>query len=146
MRTAGVALLAVLVVAGVLIPRLQSQVQTRQSPAQADRPAFEVTSIKPLAPGDRNSRFGFQPGGRFVSTLPLQYVISFAYNVPFTTFSGRLTGGPDWIRSQDTYNIEATGVLPDGLSEEARIDRGRLMVQGLLADQDVFRRCVGEAG
>ena len=90
----------------------------RQSPsAQADRPAFEVTSVKPLPPGDRNFRFGFQPGGRFVSNVPLQFAISFAYNLPFNP-SGRLTGGPDWIRSQDAaYDIEATGVFPDGLSD-----------------------------
>ena len=71
--TVGLATLAVPVVAGVLMPR--------QSPsAQADRPAFEVTSVKPLPPGDRNFRFGFQPGGRFVSNVPLQFAISFAYD------------------------------------------------------------------
>ncbi len=119
------------------VPRLRPQVHARQSPsAQADRSAFEVTSIKPLAPGDRNSRFGFQPGGRFVSTLPLRFAISFAYNVPLTTYSGRLKGGPDWIRSQDAaYDIEATGVFPDGLSDEARLDRERLMLQALLAER-----------
>ena len=66
--------------------------------------------------------------------VPLQFAISFAYNVPFTTYSGRLTGGPDWIRSQD-YDIEATGVFPDGLSDEARLDRERLMLQALLAER-----------
>jgi uncharacterized protein (TIGR03435 family) len=133
--TTGVVSLALAVVAGVLsAPRLRAQAAEAQSTPPTDRPAFEVTSVKPLPPGDRNSRFGFQPGGRFVSTLPLQFAISFAYNLPFTTFSGRLTGGPDWIRSQD-YDIEATGVFPDGLSDEARLDRERLMLQALLAER-----------
>jgi uncharacterized protein (TIGR03435 family) len=134
--TAGVVMLVVPVVVGTLTAsRLQAQAPAGQSPsAQAERPAFEVTSVKPLPPGDRNSRFGFQPGGRFVSTLPLVYVISFAYNLPFNP-SPRLTGGPDWIRSQDAHDIEATGVFPDVLSDEARLDRERLMLQTLLADR-----------
>ncbi len=116
--------------------RLRAQTPTGQSPsAQADRPVFEVTSVKPLPPGGRTFRFGFQPGGRFVSTVPLQAAISFAYNLPFNT-SPRLTGGPDWIRSQDAaFDIEATAVFPNGLSEEARMDRERVMVQALLADR-----------
>jgi uncharacterized protein (TIGR03435 family) len=114
-----------------------TQVQARQSPsAQKDRPAFEIISIKPLVPGDRNVRFGFQAGGRFVSTEPLQYVISFAYKLPFNPFSGRLAAIPEWIRSQEgAYYIEATGVFPDGLSDQARLDRERLMVQSLLAER-----------
>ncbi len=107
-----------------------------QSPsAQTDRPKFDVTSVKPVSTGDRNFQFGFQSGGRFVSYDPLQAVISFAYNLPFN-LSPRLTGGPDWIRSQETrYEIEATGTFPDGLTDEVRVDRERLMVQALLADR-----------
>jgi uncharacterized protein (TIGR03435 family) len=135
---AGVVTLAVPIFGGVLIvSRRPAQTPPGQSSsALADRPAFEVASVKPLAPGDRNSRFGFQSGGRFVSTVALQFAISFAYNLPLTTYSGRLTGGPDWIRSQDAaYDIEATGVFPDGLSDEARLDRERLMLQALLAER-----------
>ncbi len=122
----GVLALAVLIVTAAPAGRSQSA---------ADRPTFEVASVKPLAQGDRNFRFGFQPGGRFVSSVPLQVSISFAYDLPFNQ-SPRLTGGPDWIRSQDAaYDIEATGVFPDGLSDKARTDRQRLMVQALLADR-----------
>lgn len=106
-----------------------------RSPSQTNRPIFDVTSVKPVPTGDRNFRFGFQSGGRFVSNIPLQTVISFAYNLPFNP-SLRLTGGPDWIRSQDTrYDIDARGTFPDGLTEEARLDQERLMVQALLADR-----------
>ncbi len=103
--------------------------------AQTEQPKFDVTSVKPVPTGDRNFRFGFQTGGRFVSNVPLQAVISFAYNLPFNP-SPRLTGGPDWIRSQQSrYDIEASSTFPDGLTEEARLDRERLMVQALLADR-----------
>jgi uncharacterized protein (TIGR03435 family) len=128
--TVGIVVLPVLVPLSI-VPLLRAQ----SSQATADRPAFEVASVKPLAQGNRNFRFGFQPGGRFVSTVPLQAAISFAYDLPFN-LSPRLTGGPDWIRSQDAaYDIEATGVFPDGLSDKARTDRERLMVQALLADR-----------
>ena len=126
------------VVAGALMPRLRSEVEAGQSPsAQADRPAFDVVSVKPLPPGDRKVGGGFQPGGRFVSVGPLLGLISFAYNLPgFGNPSARLTGVPDWARSRDSaYAIEATGVFPDGLSDEARRDRERLMLQALLADR-----------
>jgi uncharacterized protein (TIGR03435 family) len=101
----------------------------------ASRPTFEVVSVKPLPPGDRTPRFGFQPGGRFVSTVQLQAAISFAYDLPFN-LSPRLRGGPDWIRSMDAaYDIEATGAFPPGLSEQARHDREMSMVQALLVDR-----------
>jgi uncharacterized protein (TIGR03435 family) len=116
-------------------PRPRAQAPAGQSSSTAGQPTFEVASVKPLSPGDRTPRFGFQPGGRFVSTVQLQAAISFAYNLPFN-LSPRLTGGPDWIRSMDTaYDIEATGVLPAGLSKKARLDRERSMVQALLADR-----------
>ena len=120
----------------VISVKLKSSGERGESPlAQTDRPIFDVTSVKPVATGIHNFQFGFQSGGRFVSNLPLQAVISFAYNLPLNA-GPRLTGGPDWIRSQDArYEIEATGTFPDGQTEEARLDRERLMVQALLADR-----------
>ena len=50
--------------------------------------------------------------------------------------SPRLSGVPDWARSlTDAYDIEATSVMPAGLSTQARSDRIRLMLQALLADR-----------
>jgi uncharacterized protein (TIGR03435 family) len=120
----------------VVSVKLNNSGDRGESPlAQTDRPIFDVTSVKPVPTGIRNFQFGFQSGGRFVSNVPLQTVIAFAYNLPFNV-GPRLTGGPDWIRSQDArYEIEATGTFPDGQTEEARLDRERLMVQALLADR-----------
>jgi uncharacterized protein (TIGR03435 family) len=128
MATTGVAVLA-MALQFALVPRAQSQA------APVGHTTFDVASVKPLTRGSGNPHFGFQPGGRFVSTVPLQAAISFAYGVPFN-LTPRLTGGPDWIRSQDAaYDIEATGTFPAGLSEEARSDRERAIVQALLTDR-----------
>jgi uncharacterized protein (TIGR03435 family) len=75
------------------------------------------------------------PSGRFVSKFPVSTVISYAYKLP-NNQSVRLSGVPDWARGlTDVYDIEATGVIPDGLSTQTRSDRMRVMVQALLADR-----------
>ncbi len=118
-----------LAVAGPLI-RAQSQPTTPV--------AFEAASVKPQAPGDNGFAFpAFLPGGRFVSKAPFPMVIAFAYNLPpLFNQNVRLTGYPEWERAVDAiYDIEATGVIPPGLSESTRKDRMRLMLQTLLADR-----------
>jgi uncharacterized protein (TIGR03435 family) len=104
----------------------------------AENPVFEVASVKPHAGGtDRNTLVPptVLAGGRFVFRFPLEFLISWAYKVPFNQ-SARIAGIPDWARGpQSTYDIEATGVLPPGLSMQARNERVRAMVQALLADR-----------
>lgn len=107
--------------------------------AQVARPpVFEAASVKPHGSSADRTTFmppSILPGGRFVSKFAVSTVISWAYKLP-TNPSVRLSGMPDWTRSiNDSYDIEATGVMPDGLSTEARADRMRLMVQALLADR-----------
>jgi bla regulator protein BlaR1 len=111
-----------------------SQIGAQSQPTKALE--FEAASVKPDAQGDRNFRPPAFLPGRFVSRAPLQMAISFAYNLPFNP-SVRLTGVPEWARSMDTaYDIEATvGVMPAGLSDKARLDRVRAMLQTLLADR-----------
>jgi uncharacterized protein (TIGR03435 family) len=100
--------------------------------------SFEVASIKPHPPGDRNAALpAFLPGGRFhAAGVPLFILIAFAYNIPFQ--GQQLAGGPDWIRSAGgVYDIEAKAD-PDaltGLSDDARILKMRSMLQTLLADR-----------
>jgi uncharacterized protein (TIGR03435 family) len=68
--------------------------------------------------------------------VPLQIVIAFAYNVPFQ--GTQLSGGPDWIRSMEgVYDIEAKADADavKGLSPKGRVDKMRLMLQGMLADR-----------
>jgi uncharacterized protein (TIGR03435 family) len=96
---------------------------------------FEAASVKPNK-SEARPGIQFLPGGRFTSTnMPLQILIASAYNLPFQSI--RLSGGPDWIRSE-RYDIEATagpGAVPTGLSSKAREDKTRLMLQALLADR-----------
>jgi uncharacterized protein (TIGR03435 family) len=102
----------------------------RQSPL-----AFEVTSVKPNGSQDfRSTGFQFSPGGRFtVTNTPVIMIIAIAWNVPFQ--SSRLTGAPDWLRSEK-YDIEATaGKAVIGLPPKAREEKMRLMLQTLLADR-----------
>jgi len=103
----------------------------------AQLPSFEAVSVKPHGPGGRTSLMlpTALPGGRFVSKFSVSSVISFAYKLPINP-SPRLAGVPDWARAvNDVYDIEAIGVMPAGLSTQARTDRMMLMVQALLADR-----------
>jgi uncharacterized protein (TIGR03435 family) len=101
---------------------------------------FEVASVKAgtTSPNRRPSFPQFLPGGRFtVSGLPLRFLIAAAWDVGFQ--SKRLSGGPDWINSFDTfYDIEAKapdGALSPGLPTNIRQQRERQMLQALLEDR-----------
>jgi uncharacterized protein (TIGR03435 family) len=104
----------------------------------ATNPTFDVASVKQHIGGDdRNSLVPptVLPGGRFVSKFPLAILISYAYKLPFNQ-SERLTGIPDWAQGvQGTYDVEAAGAMPPSLSNQARNDRVRAMVQALLVDR-----------
>ena len=103
--------------------------------AQTSHLAFEVASVKQ---NKTNNQAGFQvlPSGRLViANVPLAMIITMAYGLPIQ--SNRLTGIPDWVRS-DRFNIEATpgsGGIPSGVSSKARADMVREMMQTLLADR-----------
>jgi bla regulator protein blaR1 len=78
----------------------------------------------------------FLPGGRFTSTAPLDMVIAAAWRLPYHS-GARLSGGPNWIRSDDgIYDIDAKaekGAIPDSLPTNVRADSIRPMLQKLLA-------------
>jgi uncharacterized protein (TIGR03435 family) len=132
LTVAGMATVTAPIAIGVLnAPQIRAQSQP------ATPLAFEVASIKPNKSADwRGQRIQFTPGGRFsVVNLPLDVIIAIAYNVPFQ--SARLTGGPDWARS-DRYDIEATaekGTIPEGSPTKVRAEKMRLMLQTLLAER-----------
>ena len=80
---------------------------------------------------------GPQPRGAklTIGGLPLYFIIARAYQVGFQ--SPRLSGGPEWIRSE-RYDIEAIaeqGAIPPSLSPVEREARFRLLLQGILADR-----------
>jgi uncharacterized protein (TIGR03435 family) len=110
---------------------------------QAEPLGFEVASIKPNSSAVRGRGLQVLPGGRLVVTdVPLIYIVAWAYDLPFQL--SRLSGGPDWIRS-DAFDIEATpaaGAIPAGASSRVRADLIRQMLQTLLAErfQIVVRR------
>jgi uncharacterized protein (TIGR03435 family) len=103
--------------------------------AQPDHLAFEVASVKQ---NKTTNQAGFQalPSGRLViANVPLAMIITMAYGLPIQ--SNRLSGGPDWIRS-DRFDIEATpppGAISAGASSKVRQDAIRQMLQTLLADR-----------
>jgi uncharacterized protein (TIGR03435 family) len=102
-------------------------------------PAFEVASVKL---NNSDARGGTPPqfvsGGRFVSTnMPLLYVVAAAWNLPFQ--GPRLNGAADALSLlRDRYDIEAKApadAFPPGMTEQARLEKMRLMLQALLVDR-----------
>ncbi len=97
---------------------------------------FEVASIKQNNARQRRYGFQFLPG-RFVTTnLPLFVLIGVAYGLPVPNVPpGRLTGGPEWVRS-DRDDVE--GKVPDlaaGLTAKEREAKVREMLRALLAER-----------
>jgi uncharacterized protein (TIGR03435 family) len=100
-------------------------------------PAFEAASIKRHNdPNSRNVAFQILPSGRVhMVNLPLYIIISIAYDLPFQSQTERLSGGPEWVKSE-TYDIEATaGTMAPEMTSEVRIHRMKLMLQTLLAER-----------
>lgn len=113
-------------------------------PVFAQPVAFEAATVKPSQAADsRRPELRFLPGGRFAAAnYPLQVLIAAAYDVSFQ--SARLTGGPDWIRSEryDVEAVAAKGAVPATASSVEQQAIVRRMLQALLAErfQLVVRR------
>jgi bla regulator protein BlaR1 len=133
-------LLAAAAMLALTVPVVVGLVDVSQVHAQsAENPTFEAATVKPHAGGmDRNTLVPptVLPGGRFVSRFPVSFLMSWAYKLP-TNQSARLTGAPDWAVGigATIYDIEATSVMPPGLSVQAQSERVRAMVQALLVDR-----------
>jgi uncharacterized protein (TIGR03435 family) len=111
---------------------LTTSIASAQAP-----PAFEATSIKRHNdPNSRGMAFQMPPSGRVhMVNLPLYVIIAEAYDLPFQSLTERLSGGPEWVRSE-TYDIEATaGTLPPDMTSEERSRRMKLMLRTLLAER-----------
>ena len=98
--------------------------------AVADRPAFEVASIKPRpsTPGPFRSSSSIEAGGINFTNVNLKGCIRSAYGVQ----PNRISGGPEWIASE-RYDIvaKAATAVP-----KARL---MLMLQTLLEDRFQLR-------
>src|SRR5580658_8576899 len=116
-----------LMLAGSLAPRWIAFAQ------QPDRPSFEVASVKPGDPNNRQVCVCFEPPGRFIGiNVTLKMLIGDAYNVR----NHQISGGPNWLDSAK-FDIEAkmprANPIPDGLDGPPRVLR--LMEQSLLAER-----------
>jgi uncharacterized protein (TIGR03435 family) len=105
----------------------------------AGRLSFEVASVKPTRSQDfRNSGIKGQAAGRLtITNVPLYRIILAAYHIKAAFNTPRLSGGPDWIRSEG-FDIEAVppqGAIPAALPLPEKESRSRRMLQSLLADR-----------
>jgi uncharacterized protein (TIGR03435 family) len=94
-----------------------------QTPAQ--KPQFDVASIKPSGPASPGPVWNIEPGGHFVaSKITIRNLMVIAYRVHLA----QILGGPSSIDS-DKFDISAkSGTPPKG-------DELRLMIQSLLAER-----------
>jgi len=91
------------------------------------KPAFEVISIKPTAPGNRG-RGGGPRGDRFTmagSTLKMLLQAAYQRSTPGTVSDFQVFGGPSWI-DEDQYDMDAKADCSGG---PIRLDQYHLMVQ-----------------
>jgi uncharacterized protein (TIGR03435 family) len=99
-------------------------------------PAYEIISIKQNASGSSDGGWYRLPDGIRATNMPLQFVFYSAYNI---VLDNQVTGLPFWADS-DLYDIEAkvdaeTAETWKELSEKARWEQQKLMLQSLLADR-----------
>jgi uncharacterized protein (TIGR03435 family) len=113
------AFLAIVVIVAVAMPLLSQG-------TGADKPTFEVASIKPNNSGDNRVMFRAN-GGRFVvAGATVSMLIQQAYRVR----DFQLSGGPGWIGS-DRFDIEAK---PENIADMTP-DRMPLLLQSLLVER-----------
>jgi uncharacterized protein (TIGR03435 family) len=90
----------------------------------AERPKFEVASVKPSKPGN-SAGMPRRPGGRLRATnMPARMLIARAYSLQ----DFQIIGGPEWLRDEG-FDIEAKG------DSNATNAQAMLMLQSLLEER-----------
>ena len=149
LASAGVAVLAVLVVAGMPTAVVWSQATTTQSPAvpqwqiaAGGKMAFDVASVKldTAAPTPQTVHWNIPPdsmgafnptGGLYSATnMPLVMYIAFAYKLAEPEANSLRNSLPKWTNTV-RYDIEAHAAAGTNPTK----DQYRLMMQALLADR-----------
>jgi uncharacterized protein (TIGR03435 family) len=106
---------------------------SQTSPAQ--KPSFEVISIKPSAPNPGGIRGGGARGDKYtMSGANLRMLLQNAYQRPSTggpLGQLQIIGGPNWIDS-DRYDIQATADCSGGVLSREQV---QLMVQSMLEER-----------
>lgn len=105
-------------------------VVTTISPLMAQRPQFEVASVKLHTSSDPRVFMVAQPGGRFVAgNIPLRLLIRTAFQLQ----DDQIVGGPGWLRT-DRFDIEARAADAPGPPSLQLLE----MLKSLLADRFSF--------
>jgi uncharacterized protein (TIGR03435 family) len=97
--------------------------------APTEHKEFDLVSIKPSAPDERN-RFLFQnlPGGTVrIAGVPLRMIMMQAFDVK----AFQITGGPDWVR-MDRWDIQAKA---EGVAGRLPRAEENPMLQALMRDR-----------
>jgi uncharacterized protein (TIGR03435 family) len=126
--------------AAVVLLLAASAATMRAQSADAERPRFDVTSVKPNKNGEGVIRFAVQPGGRMVVTdIPVKQLIRAAYTLQLY----QIVDAPSWTESE---RFDITGVTERELHEDnvtwspgGRYALVQLMMQSLLAERFNFR-------
>jgi hypothetical protein len=124
---AGVVTLAVSLVGSALPERMLAQSPAGQAAIPADRPAFDVASVKTNKSGGGFINLGNlgQSGSLYRATnVTLNILITAAYQLK----PQQISGLPDW-GSSEHFDIDARA------ADNTGIDQKRLMLQSLLADR-----------
>jgi uncharacterized protein (TIGR03435 family) len=110
---------------GFILPQIQTQ-ETRSS-TSADRPRFDVASVKPNKSGDNRNGLQYQPGGRFTATNhTLRNLIFIAYQPGIR----RTIEDPKWNSVLSAHFDIVANAEGNPTGEQTR-----LMLQSLLADR-----------
>lgn len=127
---------AFLLCAGLLAPVELSRVRAQAPAAPADKPKFEVASVRENTADDGKVMIGIQPGGRFTAVnVALWDLIRQAFAVQRT----QIVGAPDWTETA-RYDIvaKAESEIPRG-GPGAPIGPLNFMMQDLLEDRFKLR-------
>jgi len=90
----------------------------------AERPAFEVASVKPNQSGARDTSLGPSSGGPTATNATLTFLIRWAHDVR----DHQISAGPSWLNTE-RYDIVAKGRI-----DHPTPAQNRQMLQSLLAD------------
>ena len=123
----------------VALVLIATAVTVRAQSADAERPRFDVASVKPNKNSEGVIRFAVQPGGRMVLTdIPVKQLIRAAYTLQLY----QIVDAPSWTESE---RFDITGVTERELRDNLTWSPGgtyalvQLMMQSLLADRFGFR-------
>lgn len=126
-------------VRAIVAPLLLASAAVAWAQSDADRPRFDVASVKQNKNSEGVIRFAIQPGGRFAATdIPLKQLIRAAYTLQLY----QIVDAPSWTESE---RFDITAVTDRELREDTTWAPGgkyalvQLMMQSLLADRFNFR-------